>query len=118
MAKPSAAAFKGDAPSSIILEEDFEHSDRSPGDYFFKFQFFVHECILLKDFFNIARPAIALRFLDFPTLILEGTLNQSTGRLRFSQGKKCNFKMNSEDLGRALQTKPFFVMFIDASSHK
>ena len=76
------AGFK-DAPSSIILEEDLEQS-REPGDYFFKFQFFVHECILLKDFFNIAKPAIALRFLDFPTLILEGQLNQSTGRLRFS----------------------------------
>jgi len=45
-------------------------------------------------------------------------LNPSTGRLRFGQGKKCNFQMNSEELGKALATKPFFVMFIDASSNK
>jgi hypothetical protein len=72
---------------------------------------------LLKDFYNVTKPAIALRFLDFPTLILEGQLNQTTGRLRFGQGKKCNFKMNSEELAKALASKPFFVMFIDASSN-
>lgn len=75
--KALAPGFRGDAPSSIIMEEDLEQSNqlgggRKPGDYYFKFQFFVHECILLKDFFNVTRPAIALRFLDFPTLILEG----------------------------------------------
>jgi hypothetical protein len=50
-----AGGFR-DGPSSIIMEEgDFEHDSqqRSPGDYYFKFQFFVHECILLKDFFNV-----------------------------------------------------------------
>jgi hypothetical protein len=49
--------------------------ERLPGEYIFKFQFFVHECALSKDFFNIHKPAIAIRFLDFPTLILEGTFN-------------------------------------------
>ena len=38
--------------------------------------------------------------------------------LKFSQGKKCNFKMNSFDLKKSLETKPFFVMFIDASESK
>lgn len=47
---------------------------REAGEYFFKFQFFIHECTLQKDFFNIAKPAIAIRFLDFPTLIIEGKL--------------------------------------------
>jgi hypothetical protein len=50
-----AGGFR-DGPSSIIMEEgDFDHDSqqRSPGDYYFKFQFFVHECILLKDFFNV-----------------------------------------------------------------
>jgi hypothetical protein len=45
-----------DGPSSIIMEEgdlDQDSLQRSPGDYYFKFQFFVHECILLKDFFNV-----------------------------------------------------------------
>lgn len=46
--------------------------EKVEGDYLFKFQFFVHECALTKDFFNISKPAIALRFLDFPTLIIEG----------------------------------------------
>jgi hypothetical protein len=87
------------------------------GEYIFKFQFFVHECLLLKDFFDISKPAVAFRFLDFPTLILEGQL-LSTGRLRFGLGKKCNFKVHSGDLERALLNKPFFLMFIDASSHK
>lgn len=100
---------------------------RDPGDYLFKFQFFVHELSLLKDYFNIAKPAIALRFLDFPTLIIEGRLIKShsilgqllsTGRLKFNQGKKCNFKMHSDDLAKALVSKPFFLMFIDASQHK
>ena len=46
--------------------------ERLPGEYMFKFQFFVHDCSLNKDFFHIHKPAIAIRFLDFPTLILEG----------------------------------------------
>jgi hypothetical protein len=91
--------------------------EREPGEYLFKFQFFVHDCNLLKDFFNIGKPAIAIRFLDFPTLIIEGQI-QSTGRIKFGQGKKCNFKMHSDDLQSALLNKPFFVMFIDASQAK
>ena len=47
--------------------------ERLPGEYLFKFQFFIHDCSLTKDFYNIHKPAIAIRFLDFPTLILEGT---------------------------------------------
>ena len=42
----------------------------------------------------------------------------STGKLKFSQGKKCNFKMHSDDLSKALLNKPFFLMFIDASTQK
>lgn len=91
---------------------------KSAGDYCFKFQFFIHECNLLKDFFNIMKPAIAIRFLDFPTLIIDGQLQTSSGFLKFGQGKKCNFKMHSEELEQALLNKPFFVMFIDASSNK
>lgn len=46
--------------------------ERVSGDYLFKFQFFVHECSLTKDFYNVVKPCLALRFLDFPTLIIEG----------------------------------------------
>ena len=36
--------------------------------------------------------------------------------LRFDNGKKCNFKMHSEDLRNSLMSKPFFAMFVDATS--
>jgi len=88
--------------------------ERLPGDYLFKFQFFVHDCSLAKDFYNIEKPALAIRFLDFPTLVLPGKLT-STGFLKFGSGKKCNFKMHSEELRSALLNKPFFVMFLDAA---
>lgn len=70
---------------------------------------------MTKDFFNVLRPAVAIRFLDFPTLILHGELMQD-GRLAFGKGKSTSFKMHSEDLRAGLLTKPFYVMFIDASS--
>ena len=90
---------------------------REPGEYFFKFQFFVHQIALTKDFFNVGKPAIAIRFLDFPTLIIHGEL-MPDGRVAFGKGKSTNFRMHSEDLRAALLTKPFYVMFIDASSGK
>ncbi len=41
--------------NSSIIEELPEENNmtRASGDYYFKFQFFVHECLLLKDFFNV-----------------------------------------------------------------
>ncbi len=88
---------------------------RASGEYFFKFQFFVHQVTLTKDFFNIERPAIAIRFLDFPTLVIHGELN-SNGLLQFCKGKCTSFKMSSETLRTALASKPFYVMFIDANT--
>ena len=87
---------------------------REPGEYFFKFQFFVHQLAMTKDFFNVLKPAVAIRFMDFPTLILHGEMTQD-GRLAFGKGKSTSFKMHSEDLRAGLLTKPFYVMFIDAS---
>ena len=72
---------------------------------------------LTKDFYNVLRPAVAIRFLDFPTLIVHGELLPD-GRLIFGKGKSTNFRMHSEDLRAALMTKPFYVMFIDASAGK
>ncbi len=63
--------------------------ERLDGEFLFKFQFFVHESILTKDFFNIARPAIALRFLDFPTLIIDGNL--------LSNQIHSSFRLNSKE---------------------
>ena len=72
---------------------------------------------LTKDFYNVTKPAIAIRFLDFPTLIIHGELTKD-GRLHFEKGKTTKFKMHSEDLRAGLLTKPFFVMFIDAETTK
>ena len=68
---------------------------------------------LLKDFLNVQKPAIAIRFLDFPTLIIESDI-LGDGTLKLGKGKNCNFKMHSQDLHSALLSKPFFVMFVDA----
>jgi hypothetical protein len=72
---------------------------------------------MTKDFFNIEKPSIAIRFLDFPTLVIPGELG-SDGRLAFNKGKSTSFKMHSETLKTALQSKPFYVMFIDANTQK
>ena len=90
---------------------------RAAGDYFFKFQFFIHQITLTKDFFDIDKPAVAIRFLDFPTLIIQGNIG-ADGRLVFNKGKSTSFKMNSELLAAALQSKPFYVMFIDSNTEK
>ena len=104
--------------SEIASEVDASESfHREPGEYFFKSQFFIHQVVLTKDFYNITKPAIAIRFLDFPTLIMHGEL-MPDGRLRFEKGKTTKFKMHSDHLRDGLLTKPFFVMFIDAESTK
>lgn len=77
----------------------------------------MHQLALTKDFFNVHRPAVAIRFLDFPTLIIHGELSKD-GRVVFAKGKTTSFKMHSEDLRAALLTKPFYVMFIDSSGGK
>jgi hypothetical protein len=50
-------------------------------------------------------------------IIQVGTLSEA-GLLKFGSGKKCNFKMHSEDLKQALLNKPFFVMFVDSTPSK
>ena len=89
----------------------------APGDYFFKFTFFIHNLTLTKDFYNIDKPAVAIRFLDFPTMILHGEL-LSDGRLIFGKGRNSSFRMSSDDLRSALVNKPFYVMFIDSATDK
>jgi hypothetical protein len=87
--------------------------DRTPGTYYFNFQFFAHEISVGKDFTNVRYPAIAIRFLDFPTLLIRASINKG-GRLGLEVGKKCSFKMNSDDLSSCLVSKPAYVMFVDA----
>jgi hypothetical protein len=59
-----------------------EEYEREPGEYFFKFQFFVHHLSLTKDLYNVAKPAVAIRFLDFPTLIVHGKKSPTFDILR------------------------------------
>ena len=91
--------------------------DRAPGEYFFKFQFFVHQLTLTKEFANVVKPAVAIRFLDFPTLIIPGHFT-ADHKLAFNKGKCTSFKMDSESLKASLQQKPFYVMFIDSNTEK
>ena len=87
--------------------------DRSPGVYYFCFQFYAHDIHFSKDLFNIKNPAIAIRFLDFPTLLIKATIS-SNGTIILGSGKKTSFSMHSEDLYAWLDSKPAFVMFVDA----
>lgn len=73
--------------------------------------------MLTKDFYEVEKPAVAIRFLDFPTMVIHGAL-QSDGRLLFGKGKSSSFQMHSDELRSALLNKPFYVMFIDAVSEK
>ena len=82
---------------TIPSEESMEQDIRVPGEYFFKFQFFVHELMMTKDFYNVNKPAVAIRFLDFPTLIIHGEM-LADGRLVFGKGKSTSFRMHSDDL--------------------
>lgn len=72
---------------------------------------------MTKDFYNVLKPAVAVRFLDFPTLVVQGDLSPD-GLLMFNRGKSTSFKMDSNELKRALETKPFYVMFIDSNPDK
>ena len=89
------------AMPTIHSEESMDQDIRVPGEYFFKFQFFVHELTMTKDFFNVHKPAVAIRFLDFPTLIIHGEM-LADGRLAFGKGKSTSFKMHSDDLQAGL----------------
>ena len=72
-------------------------------------EFLIHDATTnLK---HIARPGIAVRFLEFPTLTVYGN---NEGRLVFNSGKACKFRMRPEVLKNALNKLPLYVMLIDA----
>jgi len=50
-------------------------------------------------------------------LIIQGDLTPD-GKLMFNKGKSTSFKMDSSELKRALENKPFYVMFIDSQPEK
>lgn len=63
--------------------------------------------------YNIKNPAIAIRFVDFPTLLINAKLD-SDGNVNLESGKRTSFSMHSDDLQACLETRPACVMFVDA----
>ncbi|XP_055083467.1 microtubule-associated protein 10 [Periophthalmus magnuspinnatus] len=61
--------------------------------------------------------AVALRLLDFPTLIIyqpkHKDLNQKEGEYTFNRGKACFFKMNMDTLQSHLTSTPLYAMVLD-----
>uniref|UniRef100_A0A8C6TC75 Si:ch1073-266p11.2 n=1 Tax=Neogobius melanostomus TaxID=47308 RepID=A0A8C6TC75_9GOBI len=79
---------------------------------------------LLVDNINVDREtkvsdelAVALRLLDFPTLIIyqpeHKEVNGKEGEHTFSRGKACFFKMNMDSLHRHLSSTPLYAMVLD-----
>jgi len=87
--------------------------DKAPGVYYFCFQFFAHKINFSKDLYNIKNPAIAVRFIDFPTLLIKAKISDD-GLLGLESGKKTIFSMHSDDLHTSLQSRPISVMLVDA----
>jgi len=71
-------------------------------------EFLVHEVTSTIKY--IAKPALAIRLMDFPTLIIDGRVEE---RLIFGKGKACKFKLEGEELRQALQRLPLYVMLMD-----
>lgn len=59
----------------------------------------------------IAKPAITLRFLEFPTLTVFGTVQKT---IIFNKGKSCKFSMTLTVLRESLKRYPLYVMLVDA----
>jgi hypothetical protein len=78
----------------------------------FLFEFFVFELYAPKEIITtIKQPYLALRFLNFPTLNLEGKLD--TDRIIFNQGKTSFFEMDLNQLRKILNEEPLYVMLLD-----
>ena len=67
------------------------------------------------------KPAIAVRLLDFPTVVIRSKRQElSTNKTPYEvqSGKSCLFKMGKELLYKRLQNTPLYVMLVDTSSTK
>jgi len=80
--------------------------------YIFLIEYFVHEAVYAHPLNLAKQPALAFRFLDFPTQILHSREPQ---KLTFKCGKKCRFAMNPAYLRKGLFENPFYVMLVDAT---
>lgn len=67
------------------------------------------------------KPAIAVRFLDFPTVVIRAERQElSTNKTSYEiqSGKSCLFKMDKELLHKRLQNTPLYIMLVDTCSTK
>mmetsp|Transcript_3952 Transcript_3952/g.5979 ORF Transcript_3952/g.5979 Transcript_3952/m.5979 type:complete len:352 (+) Transcript_3952:1-1056(+) len=74
----------------------------------FKADFLVHE---VSTSLRISKPAISIRFMEFPTLTVFGSDPPV-----FNKGKSCKFQLEKETLNKALTELPLYVMLVDAFS--
>jgi len=79
--------------------------------YVFALEYFVHDILYAHRITAVKRPALAFRFLDFPTQILNSRANDA---LVFEYGKKSRFLMEPANLRKELIERPFYVMLLDA----
>ena len=76
----------------------------------FTSEFVVHEVTSSLPY--ISKPAITIRFLEFPMLTIFGTISGKS--IVFNKGKSCKFSMSLRTLRESLKKYPLYVMFVDA----
>ncbi len=79
--------------------------------YLFQLEYFVHDFAYVHPISAVKQPALAIRFMDFPTQLLN---SRSKSKLLFRCGRRSKFTMNPAYLRKGLFDSPFYVMFIDA----
>lgn len=75
----------------------------------FTAEFVIHEVATKLPY--ISKPAITIRFLEFPTLTVFGVYQKS---LVFNKGKSCKFSMTLTTLRASLKKFPLYIMLVDA----
>ncbi|OMJ91325.1 hypothetical protein SteCoe_6114 [Stentor coeruleus] len=75
----------------------------------FTAEFVVHEVSCSLPY--ISKPAITIRFLEFPTLTIFGSVQKV---LIFNKGKSCKFSMTLTTLRASLKRYPLYIMLVDA----
>lgn len=80
----------------------------------FLYEFFVFELYVPTEILkSIKQPVLAFRFLDFPTLTVEGKVEENKELISFNQGKNCFFEMELHQLKEYLNNEPLYIMFLD-----
>ena len=80
----------------------------------FILEYLIQEVKYGKNLKHVANPALAVRFLDFPTQIIYSR-SIDPSQLVFFSGKKCKFFTNFAILRDSLQELPLYIMLVDAN---